>query len=639
MPRTSRKLAILSLTLQFLSLTGAIGLIGLNWHTMYIGVVSASVSTAIQFAAKSMEILLQFSLTVILLDIVKRMAASAQPIPLGSFLAPYRLTDLSYLWSDEYWGAVTSKHLCKLCKVVVVLCIPVMALLAVLIGPSTAIAMIPRLIQSPVAQNLIFLGTTDALYPKELSTINGSISNEASIIPSLYGLSFGQRLQPGQSGIIADTQGTRAIRNSMNMSADGWLWNTSTTIPTQGSSSVLLGEGGVGNSNTALVAARQPWVNGTCAMYSNGKKTKTDLASGYVRFSNTSESLNGLVRYQDLFMGSSNSTLETTSRLAVLQSETVNASLGWYDASNVTNDNKLLMAYAEFCDSASEPGTDPVTIACLMQAWWIEAYLNMTNPSPVVDGNVQLNDPKHSPLEPILIHPQWMKRIAQLFLEANLGLSEMADITPGDLIVALAISNAAQLPCQEALCLLQTRPRRVPLAFLMDKSESEYDTVLDAQQNASMTQFLATNGNAGKYKRIIIWPRDGWSNVSALTQYEINHVAMGYGYDTSTIPVKLSLAALLLYSVIVMAYIVYSLSSGYTSSSWDSIGEILMLGLHSKHPEYMKGTSTETNTINPYKRPMNVRIGPEGRAEILFADDTAANHADYSQVMYNKKYF
>lgn len=172
---SSRKTAALSLLHHLLPLAGALALIVLNWHTKYIGIVSATVSTTIQFAAKFLEVLMQSSLAVILLDIIKRMVVSSEAIPLGSFLAPYRLTDLSFLWSLEYWGAATSAHPRRFRKIVVVLVVPAVFVLAALLGPSTAVAMIPRLIQAPVARSLIFLGISDTLYPKEFRTVNGTI--------------------------------------------------------------------------------------------------------------------------------------------------------------------------------------------------------------------------------------------------------------------------------------------------------------------------------------------------------------------------------------------------------------------------------------------------------------------------------
>lgn len=424
----------------------------------------------------------------------------------------------------------------------------------------------------------------------------------------------------------------------INMTMDGWFSNYSATIPVQGSSFVSQSEGTVDKSNAAVMIARQPYVNATCAMYLNGKKNEKDLSSGYIQFSNTTRSLNSLVRYQDLFPGPSNSTVESASPLAVLQSSTINASLGWYDASNITNDNTLLVAYAEFGDSASEPGTDPITAVCVVNAWWARANLNTTSTSPIVDGQVQLYNQEHSTLEPVIVRSEWAKRATMLYLEANSGLSEMIDANPGAQVIALAMSNSAPLPCPEAQCLLQARPLHKQPAFLIDTSPSYYNSTLNKQQNASMTHFLANHENSGKYSRIAIWPNDGWTDISSLSRFEVNHIAIGYGYNTSDVPVQLSLTALWVYVIIVVAHIFCVLSIGHASTSWDSTGELIMLALNSRRPDYMKGTSVGVETLDPYKRPMNVRIGPEDTAEIVFADDSSAKNEGYARVLYDEKY-
>lgn len=172
---SSRRIVTLSLMHHVIPLFGALALIVLNTRTMYIGNVSATVSTTIQFAAKFTEVLMQSSLAVILLDIIRKSVLSSEPLPLGSFLAPYRLTDVSFLWSLEYWGSATSPYPRGLRRVVVALVVPALFLLAALLGPSTAVAMIPRLIRAPVAQTLVFMDDMSSLYPTQFGTTNGTI--------------------------------------------------------------------------------------------------------------------------------------------------------------------------------------------------------------------------------------------------------------------------------------------------------------------------------------------------------------------------------------------------------------------------------------------------------------------------------
>lgn len=46
-----------------------------------------------------------------------------------------------------------------------------------------------------------------------------------------------------------------------------------------------------------------------------------------------------------------------------------------------------------------------------------------------------------------------------------------------------------------------------------------------------------------------------------------------------------------------------------------------MLALNSRRPAQMQGTSAGVETLETYRRPVNVRIGPERTVELIFDDD------------------
>lgn len=340
-------------------------------------------------------------------------------------------------------------------------------------------------------------------------------SNEAATVPSLYGLTVGERIFDWKTAVIADTQGARMLHQYMNMSDDLWFVNASTTVATQAVTFLLGNEAYIARSNSVKTTALVPFINATCAMYLNHMDKRGDLSSGFIAFSNSTKSLNSLVRCQDLFPDT-NDTLKnkTSGPLAVFPSSSVNASLAWYDASDATNDTTMLMAYVEYGDSASEPGTDPISSVCVINSYWVQQDLNLTKASPIVDGELNVNPDAHSlasgpPIKPFKISPSFAKRAAQLFLDANTGTSQMVDTTwPPTNILALAVSNAVSLPCSEALCILPSRPLKTEPSFLLDRSTSppNYISTLDSQQNATVTAILGRTHDLSNYTRVTIWP-------------------------------------------------------------------------------------------------------------------------------------
>jgi len=75
--------ALLSSLVHLAPLATALALIILNIRTAFIGNVSTMTITALQFSAKLLEILMQTTITVILLGIVRQQVIAANAFPLG----------------------------------------------------------------------------------------------------------------------------------------------------------------------------------------------------------------------------------------------------------------------------------------------------------------------------------------------------------------------------------------------------------------------------------------------------------------------------------------------------------------------------------------------------------------------------
>ncbi len=165
----NRGIAVFSVLAHAVPFAGVLTLLILNINTFFIGNLSTSAVTAFQFAAKLLELLMQASLADILLYAIRWQIVRNQDLPLGGLVAPLRTTDVSYLWSLEFWGSLTSKSWRSYRKAYLGLLIFATVLLAALVGPSGAVAIVPRQITHSNSQYLNILNPHDDLFPDTAS--------------------------------------------------------------------------------------------------------------------------------------------------------------------------------------------------------------------------------------------------------------------------------------------------------------------------------------------------------------------------------------------------------------------------------------------------------------------------------------
>lgn len=148
---------------------------------------TTNVLNALQFAAKVHETLMVVSLANILLHHVKYRLLSST-LPLGLATSPFRLLDLTYLWSQEFSAAWWGQGGMSILDVVSILVHVFLFVLAAILGPASAISMLPRLrewrVATEIADVLLHGNTLQIYIGGELSDIypsriTGSLAPEA----------------------------------------------------------------------------------------------------------------------------------------------------------------------------------------------------------------------------------------------------------------------------------------------------------------------------------------------------------------------------------------------------------------------------------------------------------------------------
>lgn len=147
----------------------------LNIQGYFIGNVSVATLTAIQFAAKSLEVLIQSSLATIALSIVRHSLIGSEALSFGGLLAPFHTTHVSYLWSLGLWGSLTSNGFRRWRLTCIVSTFPFFIVLAAVVGPSGSVLMIPRLINSQGPSWLALLNDANSLFPSRMDLVKGQL--------------------------------------------------------------------------------------------------------------------------------------------------------------------------------------------------------------------------------------------------------------------------------------------------------------------------------------------------------------------------------------------------------------------------------------------------------------------------------
>lgn len=135
-------MAALNSLLHLLPTSACIVLLVLFWSKKWTG-GSSDYAPTLQFVAKLHELLMQSSLVAILLHIIRSQATNGF-IPLGALSGTTKGPQLSYLWSLDFFSAMLSSNFGKGRKVSFVLSTFGLLFLTGVVGPSSAVLMIPR---------------------------------------------------------------------------------------------------------------------------------------------------------------------------------------------------------------------------------------------------------------------------------------------------------------------------------------------------------------------------------------------------------------------------------------------------------------------------------------------------------------
>jgi hypothetical protein len=169
----NRRMAILNSLLHLVPFLGATALLVFFWKKHWVGGAGDN-ATTLQFVAKFHELLMQASLVDILLYIIRAQALEGY-IPLGVLSGAAQAPQISYLWSLDFVSALKSPHFFLWRRITFAISATVLLFMASVVGPSSAVLMIPR-------PDMMYVLSTDKipsgypeghLFPTELNSTHG----------------------------------------------------------------------------------------------------------------------------------------------------------------------------------------------------------------------------------------------------------------------------------------------------------------------------------------------------------------------------------------------------------------------------------------------------------------------------------
>ena len=166
--RKSRTQALMRAFIHIVPVCVALWEITINWNTYYLGATIRN-QGYYQFGVKMHEMTAQASLAAIVFTYIRYEMSSGQGLPFGAMFSGLQISQASYLWSMEFWGSIYSKHLSIRRRITLILVVTSAIVLAAVVGPSSAILLIPRLEYWLAGATDIWLNvTSQELWPDRL---------------------------------------------------------------------------------------------------------------------------------------------------------------------------------------------------------------------------------------------------------------------------------------------------------------------------------------------------------------------------------------------------------------------------------------------------------------------------------------
>ena len=643
----SRPVALLHAVIHILPVSAAIAITVVNCVGIYVGLEAAWLPT-LQFLAKAVEMLMQASIAAVCFTYLRHELVH-HALPFGALFSAFQTNHLSYLWSLEFWGTVTSKGFASPRKFVFLLFVPLSILLSATVGPSFAVALIPRDSAFPAGTAAIWLdGTRKEIFSASLGTDN--VPDNCTLSPAypLVGDACPFSEWPAIAVMLSDYPGYAGQRwNSLqSQTATRQLFLDVTTEQSVKSVYATSQQAAV---TEALQAVADLWTAAVSGYPSGGNPSrfgsyynfyhKLDALQPYVMARCLSNSMEAYTSRRFAFPARqsawtdehghwtvTNFTVEPNYELGAADNPSYH--LSWVDLPRVVFANISIGAIITPPRTSNQTETE--LLACSIYAGWGAASVNLTASSTDIIGS---EFPPFSSENAFLWSMDWVaitKEWAQSLTPPISGHNTTVDGAIYDTMVdELDPSN------QDATHAAYPHEAVVASLIANGMARTGFDTPIlgihnDTTFSSETTEQWLTGINSN------IFAVDP-STVSDRYHFIITTTITGRAYTTDGVPIKLAFAVLLSYSLYAFIHLCYAGISGISSSSWNSIAELVALALNSAQTDRLRNTAAGITGLEVFREPVRVCAVNGDHLELVF-QDKARPRVAYSQVKANRLY-
>lgn len=608
-----RSIAFLRCLVHMAPLTGVLILFYLNFSRIYIGPELKGIS-GLQFAAKIHELMMVASLGSAAFSYLRYHLTLGDGLPFGAVFSGLQMYQLAYLWSPEFWGSVSSRHIALRNKISLILVIILTVVLASTVGPASAACMIPRPGNWPAGKSFLsFNGSLIDLYPTIL---------RADDVPE-------------------------SCSNTTFMT----LWKPRRRCPSDGWQDLL------SNLETVVDSGRNFSTRTSIQETYILKRTfYTKLVEPYPRLVDRDEAITSASRTQPRILP------KTLGDAAVMHGYTSSA----LQSMDIMDSHASVHCSPERPMSASSEGVPNII-------WFNSSTTISAGYTNLSDIDIQRQTPPNR--LSLLFVP--IRQTSSTALPIGMVVVNRRD---GPLNISTCSFDAGWLPATMRWTWESWTTESINPAFDSYNHNHESSSLLDLRR-ANMTAdwlryvnpIIAGNDTTvfetllgALMAKITYWPAPAifyaplasslislaLSNVpptrdvdvygpdlvtqSSTERLWIQKYTYGLSYGPSSPAVRLALGILMLYCLVVVVHIYFSLRSGLSSASWDSMAEMMALGMNSRPTNSLQNTCAGIRTIEVFKE--RVRIvptaglvdelgkgsynGERGHLELLFLKDS-----------------
>lgn len=658
-------MTLLFISIHFLPIAAAFFLVAFNWRGYYIGGELAGAVgqddakfIGLQFAAKLHELTITASLTAVIFSYIRHELVADSGLPFGAIMAGFQFKEISYLWSMEFWGVIRANWRRWQDKTGLILLIILGTALSLSAAPSSAMLMRPRLDWWPAGGSDFWIALPqDVLYSTDASPsqipANCMIETGDLRCPSAgwqtlaqnYMVSYQSIQRNGPAGYLPYTiqvPGAKAVRDLWaSHRSPNFQFGTAMTSATVGSSSIADGLVQLGRlwawaayncrSNfherfwsrldvNYKVLAQQPIVAARCLVDDN--VSATGMIDVYDLWDQNHSDENG-----DFSTGLFNYTQNTqTSSLFQGLNTTTVTEVAW--ATVPQSNGSALAAFL----AVPLPHNSSRLFSCTVDARMSPGYVQGTRNDPLkVTGSINLSTyDNDNTLPRISIEPDWAAYLNPIISSDDSTAFQYLLKAAGFWDIDTYMDNDNSKAIVESLLALTVvnglahRDYGVGLLGTLSGDTDGLDLVsnINASDTAdqdttckdwckqllpSVNHGMGPGGNAFNINH-----RDKEIGTKLTMQVH----AQGWAYSASGSAAKFAIFALLLYVLIAAGHWIYSLKDQKTSSSWDTISELVALAMRSDQSDAFAHTGAGISSAALFRKPSQV-IDKDGRLQLV----------------------